>query len=125
MRKTLTLVSLFSFCVLIFSGFVLNTSTTTVAPKYKMSKKVDAIVQGKCYGCHSASGKAEKAKAKLKWDDLASLPAADLKKKMESIGMVVEKGAMPPARMVENNPDMKLTDKETKALKKWAAKFSK
>jgi len=44
---------------------------------------------------------------------------------MEKIQAVVEKGAMPPKRMVEKKPELKLTDKETKALKKWAKRHAK
>lgn len=82
-------------------------------------------MQSKCYGCHSEKGRGQKAKDKLMWDDLAGMSMADRQKKLQAIQAVVEKGNMPPKRLVENKPEMKLTEKETKALKKWAKKHAK
>ena len=38
---------------------------------------------------------------------------------------VIEDGDMPPARMVERNPKMKLTDEENKAFMAWLEKEEK
>lgn len=95
------------------------------AKSVKYSKKVDAIIKAKCYGCHNSEGKAKKAMAKLKWDELTGLAQAKQLEKMKNIAGVLEKGNMPPARMLEKKPEMKLTDKETAILKKWSAKYSR
>jgi len=95
------------------------------AKSVKYSKKVDAVIKAKCFGCHNSEGKAKKAMAKLKWDELTGLDQAEQLEKMKNIVGVLEKGSMPPARMVEKKPEMKLTDKETAILKKWSAKYSR
>lgn len=125
MRKTHTFGPLLGACLLLFAVLLLSSTSEAPPPKFKFTKKVDTIVQGKCYGCHSEKGRGQKAKDKLMWDDLAGMSTEDRVKKMELIQAVVEKGAMPPKRMVERKPELKLTDKETKALKKWAKKHAK
>ena len=64
-------------CYLLFlpAFFFLQSATTSVqepaAAKLKYPKKVNAIIQEKCYGCHSPEGKGDKAKQKLMWYDCA------------------------------------------------------
>lgn len=94
-------------------------------PKLKYSKKVNAIVQNKCYGCHSPQGRSDKAKEKLMWDDLPTLSPQEQSEKLKGIQHVLEEGSMPPARFLEGNPDKKLTDKEAASMKKWADKMAK
>lgn len=125
MRKTLTFSPFLGAFLLLLIGMLLSSTAEAPPRKFKFSKKVDSIVQSKCYGCHSENGRGQKAKDKLMWDDLAGLSKADRIKKMEKIQAVVEKGAMPPKRLVEKKPELKLTDKETKALKKWAKRHAK
>lgn len=125
MRKTHTFGPFLGVCLLLFTVLLLSSTAEAPPPKFKFTKKVDTIVQSKCYGCHSEKGRGQKAKDKLMWDDLAGMSTEDRVKKMELIQGVVEKGAMPPKRMVERKPELKLTDKETKALKKWAKKHAK
>lgn len=128
MKKSLSISLTLFFCVCISSGFILNQKTETPlapVPTFKLSRKVNAIVQNKCYGCHSENGRAEKAKKKLMWDDLATLSDDARKEKLQNIVKVLDEGAMPPKRMLERMPDKKLTDKETVKMKKWAQKFLK
>lgn len=113
--------------VLLMSGFVMLSSfalTPPAKPGVKYPKKVNAVIQNKCYGCHNAQGKNEKAKTALNWDDLASATSGQ-GDKLKSIEAVLEKGSMPPARFLEGNPDKKLTDAETALMKKWAGKVGK
>lgn len=100
-------------------------STPPTGSKVKFSKKVNAIIQNKCYGCHSADSKAQRAKDKLMWDDLAGLPEDQQLEKMKNIQKVLDKGSMPPERFLEKMPEKKLTDKEAKTMKKWASKTAK
>ncbi len=125
MRKTYTFSPFLGAFLLLFAVLLLSSTSEAPARKFKFTKKVDTIVQSKCYGCHSEKGRGQKAKDKLMWDDLAGMSVEDRVKKMELIQAVVEKGAMPPKRMVERKPELKLTEKETKALKKWAKRHSK
>ncbi|MCB0572216.1 MAG: heme-binding domain-containing protein [Phaeodactylibacter sp.] len=91
----------------------------------KFPKKVNAIIQNKCYGCHSNEGQSDKVKAKLNWDLLPTMSASEQSEKLGHIMEVLEKGKMPPARFLEKEPGMKLTDAETAKLKKWAKKTAK
>lgn len=125
MRKTLTFTPLLGACLLLLIGMLLSSTAEAPPRKFKFSKKVDNIVQSKCYGCHSEKGRSQKAKDKLMWDDLAGMSTADRQKKLGRIQEMAEKGAMPPKRMVESKPEMKLTAKEQKALKKWAKRHAK
>ncbi len=121
MKKSFYLFLLLLACVLVLP----NATAPTPAPAIKYPKKVDAIIQAKCYGCHSPESRGEKARMKLNWDELATLPEAQQLEKIHMIEAVIEKGAMPPAGFVEKNPDMKLTEDETKRLQKWAMKTGK
>jgi cytochrome c553 len=116
----------------LFSGLLLQSYTSVsldgqdaVPPGIKFPKKVDAIIKNKCYGCHSADGKSDKAKEKLMWDDLASLKPAMLGEKLKGISHVLGEGSMPPAKFVEKMPEKKLTEAETSVMTKWASKMSK
>jgi uncharacterized membrane protein len=120
MQKTIQLATVLLVSVVLLSGFMAGD-----ASKIKMSKKVDAIIQSKCYGCHSNEGKSDKVKEKLNWDVLSTLPMDQQLAKMKNIHEVIEKGTMPPDKFLEKMPEKKLTDKETATLKKWASKTIK
>ena len=121
--------SIISCVVLVFTAAVfLPSFVSQPAPppmKVKIPTKVNTIIQDKCYGCHSADGKSQKAKSKLLWDDLGSLDITSLKGKVEGIQKVLDKGTMPPKKMVEKDPSKGLTDKESASLAKWASKLQK
>lgn len=112
-------------CLLFFSILLLPSFTPDDGGKLKIPKKVNAIFQNKCYGCHNTESKGKKASDKLNWDNLATLAPEEQLAKMKSIQEVLKEGAMPPGRFLEKNPDKKLTDKETATLKKWADKAVK
>lgn len=120
MKKTLPLAAVLMGAIMLLSGFMAGDTS-----KIKMSKKVDAIIQAKCYGCHSNEGKSDKVKEKLNWDVLSTLPADQQLEKMKHIQGTLEEGSMPPKQFVEKMPEKKLTDKEADTLKKWAAKTIK
>lgn len=123
---TTTVVLFASILVLTaFRGSEKSNSTFDAPPMLKFSKKVDAIVKDKCYGCHSPEGRSDKAKEKLMWDDLADLSAADQAMKLKAISKVLSEGAMPPAKMLERMPEKALTEKETQVMAKWASKSLK
>ena len=133
MKKTLFLFPILLLGAILISSFSLPTPNTSSKTPYalkdeadgitiKYPKKVDAIIQAKCYGCHSPEGKAQKA---LNWDDLASMPKVKLIKKLGSIAAVVEEGSMPPSSLLKRMPEKALTDKEVKKLVKWTKKMQK
>ncbi len=127
MKKMLTLLPVLLLGLLLLPGYSTPDlpEADAAGPKFKYSKKVNDIVQNKCYGCHSPQGRSDKAKEKLMWDDLPGLSPQEQSEKLESIQHVLEEGAMPPARFLEGNPDKKLTDKEAATMKKWAEKMTK
>jgi len=117
------------FLGMILIGFALQSFTFNKSSEMedegiglKMPKKVDAIIQNKCYGCHSPNSKSDKAKEELNWDELTSLNPSQQVAKLKSIGKVLSEGAMPPKKMLEKMPEKKLTEKETKIMSKWASK---
>ncbi|WP_339810365.1 heme-binding domain-containing protein [uncultured Imperialibacter sp.] len=79
-----------------------------------------SVIEAKCLGCHSPSGKSDKAKEKMQWEKLQTLSGADAMAKLDEILEVLDKGEMPPAKMVEKYPNMKLTEEESAKLHKWA-----
>lgn len=113
---------------LLFQGFTSTSSgaSDAAAPTtIKMPKKVNEVIQGKCYGCHSADGKSDKAKAALMWDDLSSLEPAMQAEKLKAISKVLSEGSMPPKMMVEKMPEKALSMAEKTVMSKWADKMTK
>lgn len=128
MKKMLgffVLVLIAAFVLPAFTGFDGHDSFDDAPPAIKFSKKVDAVIKDKCYGCHSAEGKADKAKAALMWDDLAGLDGGMQAEKLKAISKVLSEGSMPPKMMVEKMPEKKLTEKESALMSKWATKSAK
>lgn len=120
MKKSMT------YVLLLFGGLLLLPAFTAEGGgKVKIPKKINSIIQAKCYGCHNTESKNKRPKDKLNWDELTSMPADQQAEKLADIQKVLEKGSMPPDRFLEKQPDMKLTDKETANMKKWAAKMGK
>ncbi|NUN99090.1 MAG: heme-binding domain-containing protein [Saprospiraceae bacterium] len=120
MKKTFQLATFFLAVTVLLAGFTVADTTA-----FKMPKKVNAIVQAKCFGCHSNDSKAKKAMEKLNWETLAGLDQEKQLEAMKGILKVVEEGSMPPAKFLEKMPDKKLTDKEMATMKKWASKLVK
>ncbi|MBK8506651.1 MAG: hypothetical protein IPL46_33355 [Saprospiraceae bacterium] len=121
------------FVITLLTGLVLQSFTGSSAeatfddagPSVKFPKKVDAVIKNKCYGCHSAEGKSDKAKAALMWDDLAGLQPSMQAEKLKNISKVLSEGAMPPKMFVEKMPEKKLTAVESALMSKWAEKTAK
>lgn len=94
------------------------TSADTVVIQY--TGRIKAIIQEKCYECHSKDGDDEDAKKELLWDELPKLDKKDQVYTLDAIVESVENGDMPPAKHVRWNPKKKLTDEEAKLLMDWA-----
>lgn len=111
----------------IFSFFIMAAAAPLVPSSIsvKYPKKVDTIIQSKCYGCHSPESKGDKSRKALNWEELGDLETDSQLKKFQAISNVLEKGVMPPQKMVARNPELKLTEKETKKFQKWAAKMER
>ena len=82
--------------------------------------RIKAIIDEKCYDCHSEKGEDEDAKKDLLWDELPKLDKTDQVYALDAIVESVEKGDMPPPKHVRWNPNKKLTQEEAKLLMDWA-----
>ena len=84
--------------------------------------EIKAIIDNKCYGCHSDKGKSDDAKEALMWDNLPTYTKAKQVAGLDAIIEVLEDGTMPPKDVIEKWPEAKISDAEAKALKAWAEK---
>jgi uncharacterized membrane protein len=119
MSKKLTLILAMMLSVWVIQSCA-TASKTAKMEKFEYTTAINDIVQGKCYGCHSADGRSDKAKAALMWDNVPTMSAEEQAHILEEIMEVTEKRAMPPSRMVERRPELKLTDEEVATFQKWA-----
>jgi hypothetical protein len=83
-------------------------------------EEVMAVIEAKCMGCHKPDARNENAREKLQWAQLTEMDTENLIGKLDAIIEVLEEGTMPPVKMLEKYPDMKLTEAETKTLTDWA-----
>lgn len=115
--------------LLLFVGALLASFSSSKAEiddiPIKISKKADAVIQNKCYGCHSPDAKGDKSKAALNWDELSGLDNATQLEKLNNIASVISKGSMPPKKFLEKMPEKALTAAETAAMSKWVSKAIK
>ncbi len=81
---------------------------------------VKAVVDNKCYGCHSVDGQSDDAKEGLMWDSIPHYSKARQIAVLDDIAEVLEKNEMPPAKFLESHPDAKISPAESKLLQKWA-----
>ena len=91
---------------------------------FDMPENVKAVVDNKCFGCHNAESQNDKAKEKLRWDQLDQLSKAKLVSTFSDIEEVLDEGKMPPEKFLEKKPEKKLTDEEKQILKSWAVSTS-
>jgi cytochrome c551/c552 len=81
---------------------------------------VKAVIDNKCYGCHSKDGRSAEAKQDLLWDSIPLYPKEKQIAVLDDISEVLEKGKMPPEKMIEMHPEAKLSPEQVALLKKWA-----
>ena len=98
-------------------GQVLKSAGKVVYPE-----AVKKVIDAKCFGCHSPEGRSDKAKEALNWTTLTGLEKAPMVSKLDKVIEVLEKKEMPPQKMIERNPDAKISDADSKLLKDWAEK---
>ena len=81
---------------------------------------VKAVIDNKCYGCHSVDGKSDDAKKSLMWDSIPLYGKARQISVLDDISEVLKKGEMPPEKFIEMHPEAALTPDQVKLLKSWA-----
>ncbi|MEQ8471306.1 MAG: heme-binding domain-containing protein [Marinoscillum sp.] len=94
-----------------------NTADSTQLLSYPMD--VMAIITNKCLGCHSPNARNEESRDALQWIELQSMGAVDIVATLDEVSEVLEEGSMPPEKMLERFPHLKLTDEEVALLKAW------
>jgi hypothetical protein len=94
----------------------------TLIIKYSGSEK--AIVNSKCFQCHSMEARFPKSRNKLNFDSLSLYTKVNQLSKLDKISEVLEKGSMPPEKFLEKFPEGKLNADELKILKDWAKNTS-
>ena len=82
--------------------------------------EVKAILDKKCYGCHSNTSKGMKARKKLNWDSLNLISRVQKANRLDDIVEVLSEDEMPPKKFLEKEPGAKLTPEEKKLLENWA-----
>jgi uncharacterized membrane protein len=81
---------------------------------------VKAVIDNKCYGCHSKDGRSEEAKEHMMWDSIPLYPQDRQIEVLDDIAEVLEKGKMPPEKMIEMHPEAKLSPDQVTLIKNWA-----
>ncbi len=81
---------------------------------------VKAVIDNKCYGCHSKDGRSEEAKEDMMWDSIPLYPKERQIAVLDDISDVLEKGKMPPEKMIEMHPEAALTPDQKALIKNWA-----
>jgi hypothetical protein len=81
---------------------------------------VKAVVDNKCYGCHSKDGRSDDAKKDLMWDSIPLYPKERQIAVLDDISEVLEKGKMPPEKMIEMHPEAAISKEQADLIKKWA-----
>ena len=81
---------------------------------------VKKVIDNKCFGCHNPDSKSEKAKGKLDWTALLGLEKSVQVSKLDKVIEELDKGDMPPKKMIEMHPDAKISEADAKILKDWA-----
>jgi hypothetical protein len=81
---------------------------------------VKAVVDNKCFGCHSTDGRSQEAKEDLMWDSIPLYPRERQIAVLDDISEVLAKGKMPPEKMIEMHPEAKLSPEQAELIKNWA-----
>ncbi len=84
--------------------------------------EVKAIIDKKCYGCHSLDGQSKDAKESLMWDSIPRYTKVKQVAKLNDIIGVLDEGSMPPKEFIEQEPEAKLSREQNRILKSWAEK---
>lgn len=127
MRKRAILIMSLAIIALSFQCNALTnrgSQDTKTGVKMEYPEAVKKVIDNKCLGCHSPEGKSEKAKEALNWMTLMGLGKSVQVSKLDEIVEVLDKGEMPPKKMIEMHPEAKISEADSKILKDWAVATS-
>jgi hypothetical protein len=112
------------FFLIIFSAAAFFISASFISnsspDELEMPKEVKKVIEKSCFGCHNSDSQNEDAKEELDFKTLGELSKVRKITKYRDIAEVIEKGEMPPEKFLENYPERKLTEEDTKLLTEWA-----
>lgn len=128
--KRFTLFFALIVTVALTSAFVAKPSVTETKPlvqdtKIELPDNIKEIVEAKCMNCHKPDARNEKAREKMQWVKVPDMNKEEQEHFIAEMFEIMEEGKMPPARMVERFPEMKLSEDETKAFVAWLEKEEK
>lgn len=118
-----TTIPLFLFLIITGAFFIRGTRVMRdikLASDYQFPVEVKAVIDKKCYGCHSLKGKLPKAKKAMMWDSIPLFSNAKLVARLDKIIDVLDDGTMPPEEVVKKYPEAALLPEEREILKNWA-----
>jgi len=108
-------------------GLFLFNSTATAQDSVKavsaIPDDVNKIVSASCTPCHTSNG-GLMSKAKLNLTEWTSYSPEKQKEKAAKMYYEINKGAMPPKKAREKNPELIPTKEQTEIIKKWSESFS-
>jgi hypothetical protein len=120
-------VALMLFTASLFFGLFLFNSTATAQDSVKavsaIPDDVNKIVSASCTPCHTSNG-GLMSKAKLNLTEWTSYSPEKQKEKAAKMYYEINKGAMPPKKAREKNPELIPTKEQTEIIKKWSESFS-
>ncbi|MGW8123458.1 heme-binding domain-containing protein [Roseivirga echinicomitans] len=93
--------------------------SATESDEITFPENIQTIIEAKCMSCHKPDSRNTKAKEKLQWELVSKMSKKEQVSLIAELFEVIEEGKMPPAKSVERNPEIKLTEDETKALLAW------
>lgn len=120
MKKYGFFLLLFAMAAFLISGTLISNSSQSPG----LPEDINKIVEKSCYGCHNTDSQNEDAKEELDFNTLNDLRKVKKITTLREIAEVLEKGEMPPKKMLEKYPDRKPTEEEIAAMIKWAKKES-
>jgi len=102
----------------------LRSSDSKSSVRLDYPEDVKKVIDNKCFSCHNPDSKSDKAKEALNWTTLPGLEKSAQVTKLDKIIEVLDKGKMPPKKMIEMHPEAKISEADSKILKDWAAATS-
>ena len=93
---------------------------TKTGVKIEYPQDVKKVIDNKCFSCHNPDSRSEKAKGKLDWTALLGLEKSVQVSKLDKVIEELDKGEMPPKKMIEMHPEAKISEADSKILKDWA-----
>ena len=125
-RAILIILGLFFVAVSFYSNAQTSANGQDIknSEKFEYPVEVKAVIDHKCYGCHNPDSRSEKGKEKLNWVLLPGLDKAAKVAKLDKIIEMLDKGEMPPKKMIEMHPEAKISAEDSKIIKDWAAAAS-